>query len=104
MLAILAITLHRKRDALAARPATPPEREPPTQVDKLVTSRWWESSTLRGNYEQRGLAHFHWSNAESVPEREQENYETVYLDDAGANVRYRIVNRSGQVLMAKRDA
>ena len=99
VLAAVAIILHRKKDALDdAKPRQP------TQRDKLVTSPWWEASDLRKDYEGRGLNHFHWSNADRVPEREQQSHEIVYLDDMDANIRYRIVNKSGQVLMAKRDA
>lgn len=102
VLAAVAIILHRKKDAVHAIEESKPR--PPTQQDKLVTSAWWEASDLRKDYKGRGLNHFHWSNADRVPEREQQGHEIVYLDDANANICYRIVNKSGQVLMAKRDA
>jgi hypothetical protein len=97
--AILAIHLHRSKDALADQP-----QGPPTEQDKLVTLRWWESSGLRTEYERRGFNHFYWSNPEAIAERWQQGYETVWEDDAPANARYPIVNKSGQVLLAKRDA
>ena len=101
-LAILAVMLHRRQDALQAAATSAPQ--PPAQRDKLATSTWWEASDLRKEYVSRGLNHFHWSNAERVAEREQQGHEIVLLDDVEANIRYRIVNKSGQVLMAKRDA
>ncbi len=58
---------------------TPPP--PPIEKDKVVTSAWWDASDLRNAYIARGLEHFHWSNAESVPEREQQGYEVVCLFD-----------------------
>lgn len=102
VLATVAIVLHMKKDAVHALEESKPR--PPTQQDKLVTSAWWEASDLRKDYEGRGLKHFRWSNADRVPEGEQQGHEIVYLDDATANIRYRILNKSGQVLMAKRDA
>lgn len=100
--AAIAVTLHRRKDAVLALEASKPR--PPTQQDKLVTSAWWEASDLRTSYEARGFNHFYWSNADQVAEREQQGYEIVHFDDAKANIRYRIVNRSGQILVAKHDA
>lgn len=102
VLAGLAIFLHRKKDS--AQASAEPVASPPAGEDKLVTSAWWEASALRKEYLGRGLNHFHWSNADRVSEREQQGHQIVYLDAADANVRYRLVNRSGQVLMAKTDA
>lgn len=101
-LAILAIAFHKRKDAFQVAATSAPQ--PPAQEDKLVTSAWWEASDLRKEYVGRGLNHFHWSNAERVAEREQQGHEIVYLDAVETNIRYRIVNKSGQVLMAKRDA
>lgn len=102
ILAIVAIVLHRRKDA--AEGSATPVPQPPVQQDKLVNSAWWEASDLRNEYISRGLPHFHWSNANRVAEREQQGHQIVYLDDAGENVRFRLVNSSGQVLMAKGDA
>jgi len=102
VLAAVAIILHRKKDALHVLGESKPRQ--PTQQDKLVTSAWWESSDLRTDYVGRGLNHFYWSNADRVTEREQQGHQIVYLDDTNANIRYRIVNKSGQVLVAHRDA
>lgn len=101
VLAAVAIILHRRKDAVHSLEESRPR--PLSQQDKLVKSTWWEASDLRKDYEGRGLSHFHWSNADRVPEREQQGHEIVYLDDANAGIRCRIVNKSGQVLMAKRD-
>jgi hypothetical protein len=93
----LAIQLHRTKDALAA----PPEPQAPGEGDKLVTLRWWASSGLRTAYEQRGFTQFYWSNRDAIPERQQQGYEVVVENDAAANMKYRIVNKSDQVLLAK---
>jgi len=102
LLAVLAIVLHRKKDALL--PSTTPPPSVPVEKDKLVTSAWWESSELRKEYERRGYNQFYWSKAERVPERQNKGYEIVYLGDPAASIRYRIINKSGQMLLAKRDA
>lgn len=102
ILAGVAIVLHRKKDALQANAAI--VAEAPTEKDKVVTSAWWEASDLRMQYLARGLKTFRWSDSERVAEREQKGYEVVYLVDTAANVRFRIVNKSGQVLIAKSDA
>lgn len=75
----------------------------PSERDKLVNSAWWEASDLRKEYQNRGFSRFHWSNAQSVAEREQQEHEVVYLNDASTNTRFRLVNRSGQILMARRN-
>lgn len=97
--AILAIVLHRKKDAFSA-PALP-RQQTPFVADKTVTPQWWDASDLRREYESRGLTRFYWSDVDRVPEREQQGYQIVYLDDTVGNNRFRIVNKSGQVLMAK---
>lgn len=101
-LAILAVMLHRRQDAVQAAAASAPQ--PPAQRVKLTTSNWWEESDLRKEYVSRGLNQSYWSNAEQVAEREQQGYEIVLLADVEANIQYRLVNKSGQLLMAKRDA
>lgn len=101
-LAILAVVLHKMKDAFQVAATSVPQ--PPAQENKLVTAAWWEASDLRKEYVGRGLHHFHWSNAERVAEREQQGHEIVQFDSVGTNIRYRIVNKSGQILMAKRDA
>ena len=101
-LAISAVVLHRKKDTLQSQTVSAPVA--PVETDKLATSAWWEASDLKKQYLSRGLIHFHWSNAERVAEREQQGHEIVYLDDPAFNIRYLIVNRSRQVLMAKPDA
>ena len=106
--AFLAIALHSKKDALLAMYSNAPQPvqapQSPIEQGKVVTTAWWDASDLKKEYESRGLASFRWSNVDRVPEREQQGYEVVYLDDAPANARYRIVNKSGQVLIANRDA
>lgn len=95
--AVVAIILHMKQDALKA----PSHAQAPVEKDKLVTSQWWETSAPRRKYIGRGLTVFHWSNAGRVAECQQAGYEVVYLEDSVANTRFRIVNKSGQILIAK---
>ena len=94
--AAVAIILHRKKDAQLS-----PQDQVQVDKDKFVTSQWWETSDLRKEYIARGLNVFRWSNAERVAERQQHGYEIVYLEDPVARIRYRIVNRSEQVLITK---
>lgn len=100
--AILAVMLQRRQDAVPAAATSSPQ--PPAQRDQLATSDWWETSDLRKEYVSRGLNHFDWSDAKRVAKLQQQGHEIVVLDDVEANIRYRIVNKSGEVLMAKRDA
>ena len=104
LFALLAIVLHKKKDALAATASSAqvaPMPPLPAEKDKIVTSEWWNASDLKKEYEGRGWTTFRWSNVDRVPEREQEGYKVVVLRDPSANMRYRLVNRSGQVLVAK---
>ena len=101
LFAALAIMLHRKKDSLSLSVSF---AHVPIEKDKMVTTEWWNASDLRKDYESRGLKSFRWSDAARVPEREQQAFVVVYLEDAVAKIRYRIVNKSGQVLIAKRDA
>ena len=68
---------------------------------KVVTSEWWKSSALRADYENRGLADFRWSNSDRVSDREREGFEVVFESCCDSNVIHQIVNRSGQVLLAR---
>lgn len=102
ILAIIAIVLHRKKDTLQSTAAS--VHQAPVEKDKLVNAEWWDASNLRMEYASRGFTRVRWSNPESVARCEQQGYEIIYSDDVAANVRYRIVNKSGQVLIGKRDA
>jgi hypothetical protein len=101
----LAIFLHRKKDSLSVSPSLEPSvphmTVAPVEKDKTVTSQWWKASDLRQEYESKGLTTFRWSNADRVPEREAEGYEVVRFIDSNNNVHHRIVNKSGQVLIAR---
>lgn len=95
--AIIAIVLHRKKDTQQTLPSV----QAVLEEDKLVTSNWWEASDLRKEYVGRGLSLFRWSNGDRVAERQQEGYEVVILKEPEANKRFRLVNKSGQVLVAR---
>ena len=73
------------------------------EQDKIVNSAWWESSDLKREYESKGFASFSWSNRERVAERVKEGAEVVLEIDPPKRVKYKLVNQSGQVLIAKRN-
>src|SRR6266849_2987043 len=68
-----------------------------TEEDKEVTSAWWEASDLRKDYEAKGFRSFGWSNSDRVAERQAEGAEVIYLIDDTRKVKFRVVNRSGQM-------
>lgn len=78
------------------------ERNRLVEQDKEVTSAWWEASDLKKNYESRGFDSFGWSNSDRVAERQGEGAEVVYLIDDKRRLKCRLVNRSGQVLIARK--
>ena len=74
------------------------------EKDKEVNSAWWESSDLRTQYQEAGCGDFGWSNPERVAERLAAGKEAVYKIDEKSRIKYRLVNRSGQVLLCRRGA
>ena len=72
------------------------------EVDKEVTSTWWDASDVKKDYEARGFLSFGWSNSGRVAERQDEGAETIYLIDGTKRVKFRLVNRSGQVLIGRK--
>jgi hypothetical protein len=77
------------------------ERHRWTVEDKEVNSTWWESSDLKKQYEAKGYRDFAWSNADRVAERIAEGKEFVYELDTENRIKYRLVNKSGQVLLCR---
>lgn len=75
-----------------------------TEKDKEVNNAWWESSDLRKHYQDAGCGDFGWSNPERVAERLAAGKEGVYEIDEKNRIKYRLVNRSGQVLLCRRGA
>jgi hypothetical protein len=73
-----------------------------TEGDKEVTSAWWETSDVKNDYEARGFRSFGWSNSDRVSEREAEGAEVVYVIDDARKLKFRLVNRSGQVLIGRK--
>lgn len=74
------------------------------EQEKIVSSIWWESSLLKSKYQETGCAHFAWSNRDRLAERIAEGMEVVLETDAANRIKYRLVNRSGQVLICRRSA
>ena len=70
-----------------------------TEEDREITSAWWEASDLKKDYEANGFRSFRWSNADRVTERQDDGAEVIYLFDQPRRVKFRLVNRSGQVLV-----
>lgn len=69
--------------------------------EKEVNSAWWESSELKKQYEAKGCKDFAWSNSDRVAERVAEGKAIVYEIDEQDGVKYKLVNRSGQVLVCQ---
>ena len=75
-----------------------------TENEKEVNSSWWESSTVKSEYEAQGFTGFGWSNSDKVAERIASGKEFVYEKDEENRIKYRLVNKSGQVLLCKKSA
>jgi hypothetical protein len=73
-----------------------------TEEEKEVTSDWWEASDVKKDYEVNGFRSFGWSNSDRVAERQVEGAEVIYLIDGARRVKFRLVNRSGQVLIGRK--
>ncbi len=71
--------------------------------EKEINNYWWESSELKKQYEKMGYKEFTWSNSDRVDERLAEGKEIVYDIDEKNRIKYRLVNKSGQVLMYRHD-
>jgi len=80
------------------------EKQEWTEKDKVVNNNWWESSDLKIQYETRGCKEFYWSNSDRVAERVTEGKEVVFETDEENRTKYRLVNKSGQVLVCRKCA
>jgi hypothetical protein len=74
-----------------------------SEESKEVNTVWWESSELKKEYEEKGCKNFAWSNADRVEQRVAEGKAIVYEFDEQDHVKYRLVNKSGQVLICQID-
>lgn len=77
------------------------EKQQWSEQEKKVNSAWWEASELKKQYEAKGCKDFGWSNSDRVSERVAEGKEIVYEIDKENRVKYRLVNKSGQVLVCR---
>lgn len=77
------------------------EKQQWTEKEKEVNSAWWESSELKKLYEAKGYKDFGWSNSDRVAERVVEGKEIVHEVDQKNRIKYRLVNKSGQVLVCR---
>jgi hypothetical protein len=80
------------------------ERRQWTENEKVVNTNWWESSDLKTQYENNGYRDFGWSNADRLAERIAEGKEVVFETDEENRTKYRLVNKSGQVLVCRKGA
>ena len=47
------------------------------EKEKIVNSKWWDSSALKGDLENQGYV-FRWSNPDKVEDRLKEGFEIIY--------------------------
>lgn len=71
------------------------------EKEKQVNNAWWESCELKKEYQARGCKDFTWSNSDRVAARVQDGMSVVYEIDEKNRTKYRLVNRSGQVLLCR---
>lgn len=79
------------------------EKQQWTEQQKEINSTWWESSGLKKQCEANGCKYFFWSNSDRVAERIAEGREIVYEIDEEKRVKHMLVNKSGQVLLCRKD-
>jgi hypothetical protein len=72
-----------------------------TEREKIVSTAWWESSDLKTQYEAKGCTDFGWSNPDRLAERMAEGKQVVFEIDHQNQIKYHIVNKSGQVLVCR---
>jgi hypothetical protein len=80
------------------------EKQQWTTKDKEINNTWWESSSLKATYEAQGYTDFAWSNSNRVAERMASGKEIVYELDQKNRIRYKLVNKTGQVLLCRKGA
>lgn len=80
------------------------EKQQWTEKEKAVNSNWWESSELKKQYIAKGYTEFGWSNFDRLAERIAEGKEVVFEVDEENRIKYRLVNKSGQVLVGRKGA
>jgi len=71
------------------------------EKDKIVDSTWWESSELKKDYDAQRYT-YRWSNSDKVEARKGSGYSIIYEEDKKDKIRYRLVNKSHQVLIGKK--
>jgi hypothetical protein len=67
---------------------------------KLVDMSWPQKSGFEAEAEERGLQ-LRWSNPERLESRRLDGWDVVYEMDKQQRIRFRIENKSQQVLIAK---
>lgn len=71
--------------------------------NKTVNNNWWESSELKKCLEAEGYNTFAWSNSDRVEERIDEGYEVIFDEDKDNKIKYKLVNKSAQVLIGRKN-
>ncbi len=80
------------------------EKQKWAEQEKIVNTNWWESSDLKLQYESKGCKEFRWSNPDRLAERIAEGKEVVFETDEENRIKYRLANKSGQVLVCRKGA
>ncbi|OAJ71017.1 hypothetical protein A7976_06135 [Methylobacillus sp. MM3] len=75
------------------------KKAPWEEREKEINNTWWESSNLKKQYSEKGIKEFSWSNADKLVERLVEGKCIVYEVDEENRIRYKLINKSGQVLI-----
>lgn len=78
------------------------EKQKWTEKERVVNTNWWESSELKAQYEAKGCSEFGWTNPDRLAERVAEGKEVVFETDEENRTKYRLVNKSGQVLICRK--
>lgn len=74
------------------------------EKEKEINSAWWEASELKKHLVANGYTDFGWSNPDRLAERISEGKEVVCEVDEKNSVKYKLVNKSGQVLVGRKNA
>ena len=70
------------------------------EKDKVVDTAWWESSELKKTADAQGVT-VRWSNPDKVNGRKTDGYSTIYEEDKKNRIKYRFINKGGQVLIGR---
>ena len=67
---------------------------------KEISNTWWDSSPLKKKLEKKGYS-FRWSDSDAVEERLRNGFEIIFKKNLFKKRRF--INKSGQVLIGRKD-